>query len=126
MAKKLEWRPVGGLVAVVERDGRKLMVSVTSVVGSTWSVLAIETTQKTQTADDVFADHAHVSVAEEIPLGIGMTLAEIYAEAWLAKDVEALEQCRCEGVRVSAEALAARPPELDFPELEMPPGMEPV
>lgn len=109
MPEKLEWRPTGGVAALVYNErGRKLMLMVTAV-GTEWMAVALETPDEDQKSlEQVFDNHAHASIAENVSLETAMTVSAAYAEAWVAGDQEAMERCKC--IEIAAEGPFAEPP----------------
>jgi hypothetical protein len=101
MSQKLDWRPMGGLQAYVIKGDRRLgLITTTGADG--WNLLAVEASKDASSADEVFEDHSHDSVASDIPLETVMRLGQTYAAAWLAGDQEAIEKCKCETIRAPA------------------------
>jgi len=106
---KLEWRPTGGIGAQVRRGDRKLMILAQSIAGAEWGLFAIETADDAVSTEEVFDDHAHAGLAEDVTLEVAMLLAQTYADAWVANDAEALEKCRCAGIEATTAARTLRP-----------------
>lgn len=99
MSQKLDWRPHGGVAAVVNKKGRRLMLIAGQSDRDGWNLLAVEGPGGTPTAEEVFDNHAHDAVANDVPLEIALRLGETYADAWLAGDQEALDKCKCPTIR---------------------------
>jgi hypothetical protein len=122
MSQKLDWRPHGGVAAVINKKGRRLMLIAGQSDHEGWNLLAVEGPGGNPTAEEVFDNHAHDAVANDVPLETALRLAETYAEAWLAGDAEALEKCKCPTIRApemgpdgEPELEAVRPVDLDRP-----------
>lgn len=99
MSQILDWKPAGGVAAVVTRDGRRLMLLATAnPVDSVWTLVALESAESADSVEQVFEQHAHASVAENVSLDKALEVAQVYADAWLAGDAEALERCKCKEI----------------------------
>jgi hypothetical protein len=93
----VKWDPMAGLVLTEHRgDGRKLAVTVIKEHARArprWEVIAIESNENAERAEDVFADHGHEVVGRWLDLPTAMRRAERYATAWRMRPT--LERCAC-------------------------------
>ena len=109
MSQKLDWRPAGGVAALATKDGRRLQVMATcNLLDALWMVVALESREDMNTLDGLFEEHAHATVAENVPMHRAIEAAEAYVAAWLEGDAEAMERCKC-------REIAPEPPEVEKP-----------
>jgi hypothetical protein len=91
---KMSWRLMSTAAGFVAHGNRILSMQVMSVIGTKWTVTAIETPSDSKGMSAVFDAHAHAIVSEDEPdLLSAILTAERFARKW--KRSKSLAACKC-------------------------------